>query len=78
MEKTASIPGVIYTTVQRGVGDVIKKDGTLGQVNLRFYIVGDTLEEIRSAIGAIQNEVSVTDENGNDMLLKSNILTNLR
>lgn len=74
MEQVSSIQNVIHTTIQRGVGEVIKKDGTLGQVNLRFYIVGDTIDEIRSAISAIQKEVSVTDEDGNNLLLNSTIL----
>lgn len=78
LEVVKSIPGIIHTTIQRKVGDVIKKDGTLGQVNLRFYIVKDTIEDICKVIEEIQRSVHVTDECGNDMLLKSNILSVLR
>lgn len=71
LEKAKKIPGVIWTTEQRHVGDYIKNDGTLGQINLRFYIVKKTVKEICDTIEKIRDVVKVTDENGNNMLLKS-------
>ena len=74
VDKAADLPGVISYTIQRGVGDEIKNDGTLGQVNIRFYIVKDTIEEIRETIVMIQKIVNVKDSFGQGMLLKSNVV----
>ena len=71
LQEIENMPGIIRVTVQRHIGDYIKKDGTLGQVHLRFYIVKDTIEEIKEVIKKIIETVRVTDENGNNMLLKS-------
>ncbi len=73
VENASKLHGVIAHTIQRNVGDEVLKDGTLGQVNVRFYIVKDTIEEIRETIGCIQSLVKVTDKDGNNMLLESNI-----
>ena len=62
---------MIRTTVQRKIGDTVIKNGTLGQIHIRFYIIGDTLEEIRNAIKEILKIVKVTDINGKNMLLRS-------
>lgn len=74
VDRAADLPGVISHTVQRDVGDEIKKDGTLGQINIRFYIVKDTIEEIRETIAMIQKIVNVKDSFGQSMLLKSNVV----
>ena len=71
IEEAERVPGVIRTTVQRKIGDTVIKNGTLGQIHIRFYIIGDTLEEIRNAIKEILKIVKVTDINGKNMLLRS-------
>ena len=71
LDKIRDIPGVIWITEQRKIGDTIVSDGTLGQIHLRFYIVRETVDEIRAVIREIRKNVFVTDQNGNNMLLKS-------
>lgn len=74
VEKASRLPGVIAYRVQRKEGDIVIKDGTLGQINVRFYIVKDTMEEIRETIKVIQKLVEVKDDFGNNMLLHSDLL----
>lgn len=74
VEKACRIPGVIHHTIQRDIGDEIQKDGTLGQVNVRFYIVKETINEIREVIEKIQQIVKITDINQKNMILKSHII----
>ena len=71
IEEAEKVPGVIRTTVQRRIGDTVIKNGTLGQIHIRFYIIGDTVEDIRNAIKEILKIVKVTDINGKNMLLRS-------
>lgn len=73
VELACKIPGVIHHTIQRDIGDKIQRDGTLGQVNIRFYIVSNTIDEIREVIKKIQQTVKVVDINQKNMILKSHI-----
>ena len=52
-----------------GVGDYIEKSGTLGQMHLRFLLIEDTLQDLKTSIKEIQDTVKVLDDKGNDMLL---------
>ena len=71
LDKARMIPGVIWVTEQRKIGDRVVPDGTLGQVHLRFYIVRDTVDEVKEVIRKIRSIVSVKDGNGKNMLLKT-------
>ena len=51
------------------VGDYIEKSGTLRQIHLRFYLIEDTIQELKNSIKEIQDTVKVLDDKGNDMLL---------
>ena len=77
-DEAAGFPGVVSSTIQRKVGDFVEKDGTLGQVNVRFYIIKDNIDEICDVINRIQKTVKVIDEQGNNMLLESNIISQLQ
>lgn len=74
LDKAEALPGVIRVREQRHIGDVISSDGTLEQVHLRFYIIQDTMEQIRDTVREIRRLVRVTDENGEDMLLRSSVM----
>lgn len=74
IEEARKIPGVTDVYIQRKVGDEIKRDGTLGQINVRFYIISEDISTIKSAIKQIRQIVKVTDSVGNNMLLDSKIL----
>jgi biotin carboxylase len=51
------------------VGDYIEKSGTLRQVHFKFFLIEDTIQELRSSIHEIQDTVKVLDDKGEDMLL---------
>jgi len=51
------------------VGDYIEQSGTLGQVHFTFFLIEDSLSEVRNSIKEIQATVKVLDDKGNDMLL---------
>jgi biotin carboxylase len=50
-------------------GDYIEKSGTLRQVHLQFYLIEDTIQELKNSIKEIQETVKVLDDKCNDMLL---------
>ena len=52
-------------------GDYIEKSGTIRQVMLRFYLIQDTIQELKNSIKEIQAKVKVLDDKGNDMLVAS-------
>jgi biotin carboxylase len=50
-------------------GDYIERSGTLRQIVLRFYLIEDSMQELKNSIREIQDTVKVLDDKGNDMLL---------
>lgn len=60
---------VIEIINRHNVGSTIVKDGTLRQIHVRFYLVGDNREKMKELIDEIQTKVLITDENGENMLL---------
>jgi biotin carboxylase len=51
------------------IGDYIENSGSLNQAVLRFYLIEDTLQEMKKSIQEIQGVMKVLDDNGHDMLL---------
>jgi carbamoylphosphate synthase large subunit len=51
------------------IGDHINEMSALGQIHLRFFIVGNSLLDISKTINYIQDTVKVYDINGLDMLI---------
>ena len=51
------------------IGDYIEKSGTLRQIHFQFFLVEDTIQEVKDSILEIQDTVKVLDDQGQDMLL---------
>lgn len=50
-------------------GDEVTGEGTLKQIVCRFFIVSETKERLAHIIDEIQSKLTVTDENGNSMIV---------
>jgi biotin carboxylase len=51
------------------VGDYIEKSGTLRQDLFKFYLIEDTIQDLKISIREIQDTVKVLDDKGQDMLM---------
>jgi biotin carboxylase len=63
----------VYFVVERfKVGDTVKAEwvGTERQVLYRIYTAGESIFEINQTIEDIKNTLSITDENGDDMVIE--------
>jgi len=69
LDKFINRAEVIEIMERYKVGATIIKDGTLKQVHIRFYLIGDSREEMKGLIDEIQNKVSIRDCNDENMLL---------
>jgi biotin carboxylase len=69
LEKVRKKKSLIDVDQMYDVGDYIEKSGNLRQVLIIFYLIEDTLQELRYSIQEIQDTVKVLDDKGNDMLL---------
>jgi biotin carboxylase len=69
LEEILKKKNLIATDNLYKVGDYIEKSGTLRQVHLRFYLIEDSLQELKNSIKEIQETVKVLDAKGNDMLI---------
>jgi len=77
VDTVQNLKNVIKVIEQKKVGDIVIPDGTLNQIQIRFYIVADNITDIKQTIKAIKQNVSVLDDFGEDMLLKSSLPDNL-
>lgn len=69
---TASmLKGVIDSELRYNEGEHIHLNSALGQIHLRFFIVGENFTEIVNIIKKIQENVKVFDQKGESMLIKS-------
>ena len=69
LEEVRRKKGIIFVDNYYEAGDYIEKSGTLKQLHLKFYILEDTVQELKNSIKEIQAIVKVLDDKGNDMLL---------
>lgn len=69
LDEIARIPGVVSINPNYEDGDEVIGEGTLRQIIGRFFIISDSKEELADAIDKIQNTLTVTDVDGNDMLI---------
>lgn len=67
-EAVDAMPNVIHTCFFHKPGTVIKNNGSQFSKTFRAFIVGDTLDEIRTTIREIQKIVKVENEHGENML----------
>lgn len=70
IEKINEEDFIIHTIQFYNEGDVLNETGNLNQNFARIKVVADTKEELEDRIEYVYNEVSVRDENGNEMLIK--------
>lgn len=68
-DEACKVQGVVSTQMRYKEGDTIPNNGTLQQSHLRFYVIRDSAEELRESVKGIQELLSVTDTEGNNMLL---------
>ncbi len=69
-EEIESIKGVLNITQSHFNGDAIVEKGTLDQAVARLHIVADSKKELSERIKKSLSLIHITDENGNDMLIK--------
>lgn len=69
VEEASLVKGVVRTVVRYPEGDTILRSGTLKQSHIRFFVICDSAQELKDSVDHILELVSVTDENGQDMLL---------
>lgn len=70
MEKINKLPYVIHTIQYYVVGETITTTGSLDQNFARIKVVADNKEELENRVCYIYENVSVIDNNGNEMLIK--------
>jgi biotin carboxylase len=69
IEKISKKKSLIAVDNLYDIGDYIEKSGTLRQIHLQFFLVEDTIQEVKDSILEIQDTVKVLDDQGQDMLL---------
>lgn len=70
LEDIAKYPGVFDITPVHEVGDKISLRGTLDQLLTRIFIIANNKQELKSTINKINENLRVTNINGENMLLK--------
>lgn len=60
---------IIDSELRYDIGDYIPEKSALGQIIIRFFIVSDSIKQIKDLIVKIQNEVIVLDDAQNNMLI---------
>ena len=69
LEEVKRKKSIIFIDNYYNEGEFIEKSGTLKQLHLKFYVLDDTVQELKNSIREIQDVVKVLDDKGNDMLL---------
>ncbi len=70
LDYVKKINGVLNVTQNHFVGESVTKKGTLDQTLARIHIVAESRTKLVELIDQVLAEISVFDENGNNMLLK--------
>ena len=70
IEEVSGFPGVIKTTQRLFVGDEVSLIGTEQQILVRFHLVCETKDQLKSLVDKINHTVSATDSNDNHMCLQ--------
>ena len=72
LDKIKAHKNVHFVVERFKVGDTVKEEwvGTERQVLYRIYTAGESIFEINQAIEDIKNTMTVTDENGDDMVIE--------
>ena len=70
-EKVDALENVLYSCFYHKIGTKIEVNGSQFPKTFRAYIVGDSIEQIKSTIKEIQNMIEVKDETGNNMLFEN-------
>lgn len=73
MEFIKNHPSIVYVIKRFTCGDIITKEmtGTEQQVFLRLFVVCKNKEELKRLIKELNSRISVKDQNGKEMVLKS-------
>jgi len=69
LDEIARIPEVVAIAPSYDDGDTVSGEGTLAQIISRFFIVCDSIEGLGAVIDRIQSLLTVTDENGEEMMM---------
>ncbi len=78
LEEISKMPEVVSVNPSYAEGDTVTGIGTLKQIICRFFVVADTKQELKEAIGKIYETFIVEDDSGNSMFLQffdTNIIT---
>lgn len=70
-DEALRVEGVVETEIRYREGDIVADDGTLKQIHMRFYIIRDTVEEVRETVREIKRLVSVRDTEDKNMLVSN-------
>ena len=70
LEKIAKHSDVVHVSPHYYDGDIVDGVGTLNQVACRFFVVSNSIGDLKAAIDYIQNTFDVIDEKGNSMKLE--------
>ena len=70
VDRVRAIPEVLNVTELSGVGTVIEKTGSLNHVCMRMHLLADSREQLAAAIDKVYEELTILDENGQDMVLE--------
>ena len=68
-EYVQAMPGVIYSSLIKNVGDTIGADGTTAQQCVSIYMVVDDYEAFESKLNDIEQHLHLYDKDGNDLVM---------
>lgn len=69
LDEIAKLSDVISVNPSYEEGDEVVGEGTLKQIICRFFIVSDTIENLKDTIENIQSKLQVIDEEGKNMII---------
>ncbi len=70
LDEISRMDGVIFVNPSYEVGETVKDAGTLKQIVCRFFIVADTLSDLKKRIDDIYRAYDVLDDHGESLLME--------
>jgi hypothetical protein len=70
LEEISKMEGVVCVNPSYDIGETVKDAGTLKQIVCRFFIVADTISDLKVRIDKIYDAYDVLDGNGASLLME--------
>lgn len=70
LDEISGMDGVVFVNPSYDIGETVKDAGTLKQIVCRFFVVADTIQELKERIDRIYGAYDVLAEDGSSLLME--------